>query len=114
MPAFLYTASDSRLYDQYDLHQRITDVFPTGTVKGGPQIAAVSWEGDAIDALAILRPGARVANYKQRIAIDEFEVFDEPVTTEELAQALDEHLEYARFSRPRGGGNSQPAYRENR
>lgn len=99
MSAFLYTASDSRLYDQYDLHQRITDVFPTGTAKGGPQIAAVSWEGDAIDALAILRPGARVANYKQRITIDEFEVFDEPVETEELAQGLDETPEYVRVSR---------------
>lgn len=99
MSAFIYTASDDRLYDQYDLHQRVTDVFPTGEVKGGPQVAAVSWEGDAIDALAILRPGARVANYKQRIAIDEFEVFDEPVTTDELTQALDEHPDYARTSR---------------
>jgi hypothetical protein len=97
--AFLYTASDSRLYDQYDLHQRITDVFPTGTAKAGPQVAVVSWEGDGIDALAILRPGARVANYKQRITIDEFEVFDEPITTDELAQGLNDHLEYARFSR---------------
>ncbi len=98
MSPFLYTASDDRLYDQYDMRQRITDVFPTGTVKGGPQVVAVSWDGDAINALAILRPGARVANYKQRITIDEFEESYEPVTTDELAQALDEHLDYARSS----------------
>jgi hypothetical protein len=99
LSAFFYTASDDRLYDQYDRRQRITDVFPTGEVKGGPQVVAVSWEGDAIDALAILQPGSRVANYKQRITIDEFQVLDEPVATEELAQGLEDDLEYTRFSR---------------
>lgn len=99
MPAFFYTASDDRLYDQYDLHRRITDVLPTGMAQAGPQVAVISWEGDQIDALEVLRPGARVANYKLRIRIDEFEVFEEPVTTEELVQALDEHRDYARMSR---------------
>jgi hypothetical protein len=51
-----------------------------------------------------------VANYKQRITIDEFEVFDEPITTDELAQGLNDHLEYARFSRSilaAGGSHGQ-------
>jgi hypothetical protein len=99
VPAFLYTASDDRLGDQYDLHQRITDVLPTGIAKAGPQVAVISWEGDQIDALGILRPGARVANYKLRITVDEFEFFEEPITTEELVQALDENRDYARTSR---------------
>jgi hypothetical protein len=85
---FVYVASDERLPEQVEIRDRITDVFPSGTA-GGAQVAVVTWQRQTVDALGVLKPGMRVANYKTRVTINAFRELEDPVPIGELLKAVE-------------------------
>jgi hypothetical protein len=103
MSCFVYIASDERLAEQVELRGHMTDVVPSGTVADS-QVSVVSWRGVDIDALAVVRAGARVANYKTRITVSDVNELDGPVPIGELLAVLDEPLRSTVAHRLQTGG----------
>ncbi len=107
MNCYIYIATDERLREQVEIRGRITDVLPSGSTWGS-QVAVIRWQGEYLDALAVLRMGARVANYKTRLTISDFYEFDSRVPVDILLSVIDEPLRSAVADGLTTGGQLSP------
>src|SRR4051812_10121438 len=70
--SFIYVPDEERLRERADRFGKVTDVFRSSEVRVGRQVALVSWEGDYIDAFAVMTTSGRVASYKTRVRLTKF------------------------------------------
>lgn len=84
---FLYVPGDERLQERVERDGKVTDIFRAGQVGAGRQVALVSWEGDTLDACAVMTEGGRVAAFKTRVRLTDF-FKDIAVDLKELARRL--------------------------
>jgi hypothetical protein len=104
---FVYIASDGRLREQAETNGRITDVLPSGTTADA-QVSIISWSGASIDALAVMRAGARVANYKTRVSITDVYKLDAPLKLGRVVAEINEPLRAAIELALTSGGRLSP------
>jgi hypothetical protein len=98
---YVYAPEEERLRDRVDRDGKVTDVFPSSEVSGR-QLALVSWDGENIEAVAVMSVGGRVAAYKARVRFSNFFEFD-PISLTDLASRLPA-ADRARFERVIDGG----------
>ena len=103
---FVYVPDDDRLQDRADRDGKLTDVFRSNEVRGGRQVALVSWDGEYLNACAVMTTGGRVAAYKTRVRLTHF--FDGiAVELEDLVRRLPKPAR-DRFREALTGGQLDP------
>lgn len=104
--SFIYVPDDERLQDRVERDGKVTDIFRSDEVGRGRQVALVSWEGDSLDACAVMTTGGRVAAYKTRVRLTHiFEGIS--VDLRELARRLPKPAR-DRFRETLSGGQLDP------
>lgn len=99
---FIYVPDDERLQERADRFGKVTDVFRSSDVHLGRQVALVSWEGEYLDACAVMTTTGRVAAYKTRVRLTQF--FDGiAVELKELSRRLPPSVR-GRFREALNGG----------
>jgi hypothetical protein len=104
--SFVYLPDDGRLRERADRFGKVTDVFPSSEVRVARQVALISWEGEYIDAFAVMTTSGRVASYKTRVRLTHF--FDGiAVPLQDLTRRLPRSVR-TRFREALGGGQLDP------
>src|SRR4051794_2241989 len=104
--SFVYVPDDDRLQERADRFQKLTDVFRSREVQAGRQVALVSWEGEYLDACAVMTTSGQGAAYKTRVRLTHF--FDGiAVDLKELTRRLPKPAR-DRFREALDGGQLDP------
>jgi hypothetical protein len=103
MTCYLYIASDSRMREYARDHDRITDAVLTTQRLSRRQVAMISWDGETVDALALMSRTRNSLTLKASFSLTDF--FElEPVAIAKLLSGLAEpHRERLKGVLGRGG-----------
>jgi len=92
LKGYVYHLSDGRILERLETEDTFTDVFGYGEV-GDRQLALISFEDGAIDAMATMVRGQAVASYKRVVRFAAVTMVEPPLELADLQAA---------FSRPPG------------
>ncbi len=87
LKGYVYRLSDERILERLETENTFTDVFGYGAV-GDRQLALITFEDGAIDALATMVRGQAVASYKRVVRFAVVTPIEPPLKLEDLLNAL--------------------------